>query len=258
MPKIEVELDDKGEFVGTLPTELDAVLQRIKATAHGEGYGKGNQKAAEEAKQQIADAIKAEKLKLDLQAPLEREKWAGIDEQNKLLKTQLETTLAESRKQTTLLSETHAIETTKRMEALAKRDERVRTLVNANLSALAAQAGARDESLAELAVILQNRIGYDDDMAPFVRDEQDPTKPAKTAAGNPLTLDVFVRQYLETHQHHRKPAPGKGGDARRGASLSGGHQGIPSAEAAGQRVSDGDRSPEAINELYLATRKKSA
>lgn len=255
--KLEVELDDKGEFVGTLPTELDAVLQRIRATSHGEGFGKGSQKAAEEAKQQIADAIKAEKLKLELQAPLEREKWAGIDEQNRLLKSQLEATLSESRKQLTLATETHALETTKRMDAMKKRDDRIKSLVNANLRGLAAQAGARDESLGELEVILQHRIGYDDDMVPFVTDEQDATKPAKTAAGHPLALDVFVKNYLELHAHHRKPAAARGGDARRGAAFSG--QGTPtSVAAAAKRIEDGDRSPQAINDLLLAGRKQAS
>jgi len=251
--KIEVDIDDKGEFVGAVPTELDAILKRLEATAHGTGYGKGAQKAAEEAKQQIADAIKAEKLKLDAQAPLEREKFASIAEQNTLLKTQLETTLQESRKQLTSREEVHAIETTKRVEAMTKLSAKVKTLVNANLKALAAQAGAREESVGELEVILQHRIGYDDDLEPYVKGEDG--QPAKTAAGHPLGMDAFVKQYLENHPHHRKPTAGKGGDARRGASLSGGQ--VPATvDAARARIDAGDRSADAINDLFKAGRRQ--
>jgi hypothetical protein len=253
MPKVEVDIDDKGEFVGQLPTELDAILTRIKSTAHGEGFGKGSQKAAEEAKQQIADAIKAEKLKLEAAMPLERQKFAEIEETNKLLKSQLETTLQESRKNMTTVSEAHALEITKRAEALTKRNQKIEGLVTANLRAMAAQAGARDESLGELEVILKHRIGFDDDMEPFVKSEDG--TPAKTTAGNALPMDVFVKQYLDNHPHHRKPAPSRGGDARGGASLR--HTApVTTAQAARDRVEQGDRSIDAINDLFNATRKQ--
>lgn len=251
MPKFEIELDDKGEFLGQLPTEFDAVLQKLRSVSHGEGYGKGSQKAAEEAKKQIDDAVRVEKMKLEASMPLERMKWQEIDDLNKSLKTQLETTMQESRKNLTAREEAHAVELTKRMDSEKKRNEKIRGLVNANLRALSAQAGARDESLGELEVILQHRIGYDDDMEPFVRAEDG--SPAKTAAGNPLPLDVFVKQYLENHPHHRRPASGRGGDARRGASLSG--TPAPASMAAAKERYEQDRSPEAINELFLAGRK---
>lgn len=255
MPKFEIEVDDKGEFVGTLPTEVDTILNRIKATSHGEGFGKGSQKAAEEAKQQIADAIKAEKLKLEMQQPLERQKFSEIEETNKLLKSQLETTLQESRKNLTTVTEAHALEVTKRAEALSKRNAKIEGLVTSNLRSLAAQAGARDESLPELEVILKHRIGFDDDMEPYVKGEDG--QPAKTTAGNALPIDVFVKQYLDNHPHHRKPTPGRGGDARGGASL-GGRPAPASRDAALSRMESGDRSLDAINEAYNATRQRSA
>src|SRR5262245_21795267 len=221
MPKFEIEIDDKGEFVGELDAAFTAVLEKVKSASHGEGYGKGAQKAAEEAKGQIEAAIKAEKAKLEAEQPLLKAKWDGIDQENKHLRTQLDTTVTENRKRMTELSESHATELTQRMEALAKRNDKIKGLVNQNLRSLAAQAGAREESLTELEVILQHRIGYDEHMEPFVIAE-DGKGPAKTAAGNPLGIDVFVKQYLDNHTHHRKPAPGRGGDARGGASLRGG------------------------------------
>jgi hypothetical protein len=101
----------------------------------------------------------------------------------------------------------------------------------------------------ELEVILQHRIGYDDDMEPYVKGEDG--QPAKTTAGNPLGIDVFVKQYLDNHPHHRKPAPA--GAAMRAAAP-------PCADASRRRnraiarvrVSEGDRSLDAINELFKA------
>lgn len=252
MPKFELELDDKGDFVGTLPPEFDSVLTRIKSTSHGEGFGKGSQKAAEEAKQQIADAVKDAKRKMEMEAPLERAKFEEIDTRNKLLATQVESMAQEHRKTLTQTAETHALEITKRAEALTKRNQKIQRLVTANLRSLAAQAGARDESLAELEVILQHRIGFDDDMEPYVKGEDG--QAAKTTAGNALPIDVFVKQYLDNHPHHRKPVPGRGGDARGGASLHG-RPAPQSADAARTRVAEGDRSLDAINELFQSTRR---
>jgi len=256
MPKFDIEVDDKGEFVGALAPEFAAVLDRLRTTSHGEGYGKGAQKAAEEAKKQIEDAVKAEKLKLEASMPAERQRWQEIDDQNKLLKTQLETTISESRKTQTAREEAHADAITRQVAALGKRNDKIKELVNTGLRGLAAQHGARDESLPELEVILQHRIGYDDDMNPYVKAEDGTA--AKTAAGNPLALDVFVKQYLDNHPHHRKAAAGRGGDARGGATTRGyGHGTGPSgdASAARARVESGDRSIDAINDLFNATRK---
>jgi hypothetical protein len=255
MPKFEIELDEKGEFLGTLPTEFTAVLDKLKSTAHGEGFGKGNQKAAEEAKKQIEMQLATEKAKWDAGLPGERAKWDSIEDENKHLKTQLDTTLGEQRKRMNEREEAHAQEVTRRAEREAKRDTKIRDLVNQNLKSLAARAGARDESLAELEVILQHRIGYTDDMEWFVKDEAG--QPAKTTAGNPLPLDVFVKQYLDNHPHHRKAAVGQGGGARGGASFGGGHA-PPALDTARARVEAGDRSPDAINDLFNATRKKGA
>jgi hypothetical protein len=255
MPKFEIEIDDKGEFLGTLPAEMSTILDKLKTTAHGEGFGKGSAKAAEEAKKQIEDAVRAEKLKLEQSMPLERAKWDGIEQDNKHLKSQLETTLTEQRKRSTEIAEAHATEITQRAAALSKRDGRIRELVNASLRTMASAAGARDESLAELEVILQHRIGYDDDMQPFVRAEDGTA--AKTTAGNPLPIDQFVKQYLDNHPHHRKPAPGRGGDARGGASLHGSsaRTSTVSSAQARERIDGGDRSLDAINELFIAGRK---
>lgn len=254
MAKFEIELDEKGEFIGTLPNEVTAVLERIKATAHGEGFGKGNQKAAEEAKAQITSTVAAEKAKWEASLPAERAKWAEIESLNTHLKTQLDTTIQESRKNLTTREEAHAAEITRRVDLEGKLVTKIRGLVNDNLRALASKLGARDESLSELEVILQSRIDYSDPTQPFVRGEDG--QPAKTTAGNPLPFDVFVKQYLDAHPHHRKPTNTAGGGARGGASMQG-HQ-LPTFDAARERVAKGDRSLDAINEMFQAGRKKAA
>lgn len=256
MPKFEIEIDDKGEFLGELPPELKTIKERWEIAAHGTGFRNGQGKAEEDAKRKLDEAIKAERLRLEASMPAERAKWAEIEEQNKTLKSQWENTIAEHRKTLTAREEAHATEILKRTEAIKVRDQRIRDGVKANLRALAAQNGAREESLEELEIVLQHRIGFDDDMQPFVRGEDG--SPAKTTAGNPLGLDVFVRQYLDNHPHHKKPAAGKGGDARSGASLTAPRTDTPTLDAARARIDNGDRSPQAINDLFEATRRRRA
>jgi hypothetical protein len=258
MPKFEIELDDKGEFVGAVAPEFVSVLDRIKSASHGEGFGKGAQKAAEEAKAQIASTVAAEKIKLESAFAADRVRWGEIEELNKVLKTQLDGTMQEHRKTLTAQSEAHADEITRRVKALTVRDDQIRALVNQSLKGLAAQFGTHEESLPELEVILQHRIGYTDDMVPFVRGEDG--QPAKTTAGNALGIDVFVKQYLDNHAHHRKPAPGRGGDARGGASLRAHGSGATDFDQAKARIDGGDRSVDAINEAFSArlSKRKSA
>lgn len=256
MPKLEIEIDDKGEFVGDLPTELKTIKERWEITAHGNGFRSGQGKAEEEARKKLEDALKAERLKLEASMPAERAKWADIEEQNKTLKAQWESTIGEHRKTITAREEAHATEILKRTEAIKVRDQRIRDAVNSNLRALAAQNGARDESLSELEIVLQHRIGYDDTMQPYVKAEDG--TPAKTTAGNPLPIDVFVRTYLENHAHHKKPTTGRGGDARHGATLTAPRTDAPTIDAARTRIDSGDRSPQAINDLFEASRKRRA
>jgi hypothetical protein len=147
MAKVELELDDKGEFVGQLPAEVDAILKRIEIQAHGTGYRSGQGKAAEDAKKQIEDAIKAERAKLEAQMPLERERFLATEEENKTLKQQLTDTMRESSKSLTKREEAHAEEITKRAEMLKKRDARIQQLTVAQVKTEAIRAGARTNKI---------------------------------------------------------------------------------------------------------------
>jgi len=253
MPRIELEIDDKGDIVGDAPELLKGIFTRIETTAHGQGFGKGAAKAAEEAKAQIASAVAAEKAKLEAMAPLEKEKYLRESEENKTLKQQMLEAARETDRTIKAREEAHATQLLERAEALKKRNAKIVDLTKAQLRSAAQASGARDESLDELEVILHASIGYTDDMEPFVK-SGDGT--AKTVQGKPQSIGAFVKEYLDGHSHHRKPAAGAGGGARGGASFNGGHGGHVTVDAAKSRVESGDRSAGAINELFEATRKR--
>jgi hypothetical protein len=255
MARIELEIDDtKGEIVGDVPEAVKAILARVENTAHGAGFGKGAAKAAEEAKAQIAAAVAAEKAKIEAMAPLEREKYQRESEENKTLKQQMLEASRETDRTMKAREEAHATQLLERAEALKKRNAKIVDLTKAQLRGEARAAGARDESLAELEVILHSSVGYTDDMEPYVK-AGDGT--ARTVQGKPMSIDAFVKEYLDGHSHHKRPAAGAGGGARGGASFHG-HNTNVSADSARERVASGDRSPSAVNELFEATRKKPA
>ena len=255
MASLEIELDDKGELVGQTPAELDVLLKRIEASAHGRGYSKGMSEAAEAAKKQIADNVAAELAKREALAPQEREKYARIDEENQRLKKKLLEDSSEADRLLKSSEEKHARELLSRADALKARESQIHKQVRANIRGLAAAAGARDESLSELETILWASIGFDEAMEPFVKEE---SGQAMMLHGKPIALDAYIKQYLDQHPHHKKAPTGQGGSARGGASFRGTPKEGLTVEAAERRIHDGDRSTAAINELFEATRRKSA
>jgi hypothetical protein len=254
--RIELELDEaKGEIVGDVPEPIKALFARIENTAHGAGFGKGAAKAAEEAKAQIAAAVAAEKAKLEAMAPLEKEKYLREAEENKTLKQQMLESSREMDRAMKSREEAHASQLLERADALKKRNARIVELTKAQLRGEARAAGARDESLDELEVILHSSIGYNDDMEPFVK-SGDGTP--KTVQGKAQSLGSFVKEYLDGHTHHKRPAQGQGGGARGGASTHGHAGGPVNLEAARAAVLADPRSASALNDLFEASRKKSA
>ena len=256
MGRIEIELDDKGELLGEVPEGLQALFKRTESSAYGQGYGKGVQKAAEDAKKQIEDNLRAELAKREALAPLEKEKYARIEEDNLSLKTRLAEAMREADRTMKSREETHARELVDRAEAIKRREARIQELTKRSLRALAISHGAREESLSELEVILGSSIGFDDEMEMFVLDE---AGEPRTVHGRPMKMDEYVKDYLDTHPHHRKPPATAGGSARGGATLHGYPQGSTvSVDAARRRINEGDRSPGAIDELFQATRRPKA
>lgn len=256
MPKFEIEIADDGTLAGTPPTELDAIFKRIETTAHGSGYTKAKAETEEAAKARIEAAVIAERARLEALAPLQRDQYERESAENKTLKAQL---LDVSRSHSDALKqqeERHAQALLERTERNKKFADRIVSLTKDALKGYATRYGARDESLPELEVILHSSIGYDDDMQPYVRN---PDGSKRTVQGKDLPLDAFVKEYLESHTHHRKPQQAGGGGARGGATVHGFHGGVqPSVDAARARIESGDRSADAINDLWNALPKRAA
>jgi hypothetical protein len=187
-------------------------------------------------------------------APLEAEKHARIAEENAILQARLQEHLTASERAIKSREEAHAKEIVARSEALQKRDGKIKDLVKAQIRADALAAGAREESLPELEVILATSIGYDDNMEPFVSDGDG--KPL-VQHGRQVGLTQFVKSYVDSHPHHRKPPAGHPGNARGGASYYGAPS-APSLDSARARIESGDRSPAAVTELFEAGRKRQA
>lgn len=257
MATFQIELDDKGDFVGQLPPEVAEAHKRIGIMAHGNGFQAGREKAVEEAKKQLADTLQAERAKWDAQLPLEREKWDGIERENTTLKQQLTDTLREHQKTLTKFQESHAEEIMRRAQAIDKRNGKISNLVAANIRALLTQHGAADGAIPLLEhFILEKHVGFDEDMEPFVKG--DDGRPMKTNTGNAVALDTFVKQYIESTPQFRKPPAGQGGGARGGASFHQGAHGAVTFKDAVERYQSGDRTAETVNDLFEASRRKKA
>lgn len=97
----------------------------------------------------------------------------------------------------------------KYQQEINRRTERIKRSVRSEIQAAALKAGARDESLDELADLLGPRVALNDDLDPVVlgADGQ------PDAAG----IDGLVTRYLESKPHHRRGTPGKTMDAAGGA-----------------------------------------
>jgi hypothetical protein len=250
--KIEVELDDKGELAGKLPAELEALFKRTETTSYGTGLTKGREAALAEAQKLADEKLAQERAKWEKDNPVARVK--ELEEEN-LKFRESEATLAkrygDNARQR---EETHAKEMADRAEQVAKRDAQLTKALKATIRGAAMAAGARDESLAELENLLIARVTRDADLEPVVLGDDE--KPI-TVQGKPISVETFVKQYIDRNQHHKKPQGGKGGGASGGASLHGGGQ-VPSEDAARARIEAGDKSPAAIDALFQATRKQKA
>lgn len=253
MPRLELEIDEKGDIQGDLPEPLKAILAKEQTMAYGNGFKNGVSETTEKTKKQFEDTLKAELAKKDALAPLEREKFARIEEENTALNTRLTEAMRESNQTLRGREEAHARELLSRTDALKARDQRIEELVSEHLEGLAMSAGAREESLPELKLILGNYIGYTDERKPFVKGEDG--QPRRLANGQPVALKAFVKDYLDTHPHHKAPLKGAGGGARGGATLRGVGD-TPSLDHAKKRIDSGDRSAGAINELFEASRRR--
>lgn len=100
-----------------------------------------------------------------------------------------------------------------------RRTERIKRSVRAEIQSAALKAGARDESLDELADLLGGKVSLNDDLDPVVLG----------ADGQPdaTGIDGMVARYLDSKPHHKRGTPGQsmaaaGGSFRQQGTVTGG------------------------------------
>jgi 23S rRNA pseudoU1915 N3-methylase RlmH len=252
MAQFTIEIDDKGDLVGTAPAELDGIFKRIESTGHGAGYTKAQQEATEKLKAEIERVRTEEAARVRAEQPHLTEKLSRFESDNQALNKQVQDNAREYTKNLTAREEAHARVLTEQAERQKKLVTRIEASTRQVLKGMAKALGARDESMDELDIILAGSIGYTDEMEPFVKN---PDGTTRSHLGKPMSIEAYVKDYLDTHPHHRKPAQGQGGGARGGASFQG-HSHAVSFDAAKARIESGDRSAGAINEAFEALRKR--
>lgn len=212
MPEITIEVGDDGS-IAKMPEAVQKLIDKA--------FGQGQAKAADElAKKGKADPVEVERLKT-LEVENSKLKEAEAIREKRYEDAQLE---ADKRHQAAIADERKAADALK--AEIAKRDQRIYDAAKKDIRAAALEAGARKESLPELEVLIGGRIGLDDALLPFVRDEKDAGKPLLDKDGKAVSVEGFVQQYLADHPHH-KAAPigrgtgGGGGQSLRGVALTG-------------------------------------
>jgi hypothetical protein len=253
MARVEIEFDDQGNVVGEAPAPFLAYVERETTKGYGNGFKNGASETQVKSAKQFEETLKAELAKKDALAPMERAKYAQMEEETKALNARFTQAITDHTKTLRERDEAHSREILARSEAVTARNKRIDALVQDQLEGYAIAFGARDESLPELKVILKNYIGYTDDMDIFVKDADGN---ARIVSGKAMSPKAFVREYLDNHPHHQKPKGGVGGGARGGASFHRSPIDTVSVDKAAQRIHSGDRSPSAINELFEAGRRK--
>ena len=251
---LQIEIGDDGEITGDVPTALDTIFKRIETNAKKVAFGEGVEQAAKDAKKQIEETVAHEKAMLEARAPYDKQRLEQLETDHATLAGKLTEASKETDRVRKALEEQHAKDLIDRASRLEAHKERIRTLTRSQIRAEALQAGARDESLDELEIILQSYMGYTDDMEPFVKG---PDGKPLTVQGKEIGLSMFVKDYLDKHPHHRKVAASQQRAYPYGqaASMHGLGQ-TGDFDAAMQKVADGDRSASAINAMFEASRAR--
>jgi len=220
MAVLEVEVNEDGS-IGKLPDQV----QKFLDDKYREAFGKGAAKAAAEAQTQLQREIDKIKRTGGGDATL-AEKASNLEAELSALKEQEAIRAKDFDEAKRLIAERHqkdldakAADIAARDKEIARRTERIKQLVTSDIKIAALKHGAREESLAELDVLLSRRVGLNDELLSFVADAEG--KPALDKDGNPVTIEGLVQQYLTDHPHHKAAASGRGGRAAGGRSLAG-------------------------------------
>lgn len=219
MPTLSVEVGDNGD-IGTLPPELQKFLDKRIGQVTREEREKAEKRIEDARKQAAGDPEALERLK-------------SIEAENSRLKEAEATRKKNYEEAQKIRDERYANDLKERDERIAaaqkdvtQRTERIVALARNEVRSIAAQLGARPESLDELVLILGPRISLNEHLESFVTDAKDASKPGLDADGKPFTVEGFVGKYLADHPHHKSATPGRGGGGRGGRSTTG-DQGTP-------------------------------
>ena len=220
MAKVEIEVSDDGTIdFSALPEAVAAPFQ----SEFNKAFQKGSFKKSEELRPHLANKEEHDELERLRQETHDRE-VADSEKQRQYEEAKAKT------------AEQHQAELAARQTEITKRDTRIQHGLRAEIRAAALAAEAREESLEELALILAPRLGLDGDFNTIVKNADG--EPATDKDGKALSIDSFVTDYLESHQHHRRPQGGKGGGATGGASTQGVATGHTERDAAVQAVKE--------------------
>jgi F0F1-type ATP synthase membrane subunit b/b' len=209
MAELTIEVDDKGN-IGTLPEPV----QKFLDSKINDAFKRGAAKVEQDLKDRIADPAEKERLKLleEENSRFKEAKAKADKDYETAEKIKEERHLAALKEREEKLSQTQ--------QEIARRDTRLRASLGSEIKAAATAAGARDASLPELVKLL----GADLDLDPttleaFVKGTDG--KPKTDKAGQPVSIEGFVQQYLADNPHHLNSARGKSGRATGGASMQG-------------------------------------
>lgn len=214
---VNVEIDDAGN-VTTLPEPLQKLFDaRLK-----DAFKRGAEKVEKELVGKIPDAAERERLKL-----LEQENARFKEERALAEKNYEEARRLQEERLSKIAAEKDEHLKAKEAE-IAKRDDRLKRMLGAEIRAAAVAAGARDESLPELQQLLGAGLALDADLEPYVVGSDG--KPLEKD-GKRVSIEGFVTQYLADHPHHLRRASVTPAKAAGGVSYRGGAQPTAKAEA---------------------------
>jgi hypothetical protein len=199
--KVEIEIGDDGA-IGELPDPLQQFFdKRFK-----EAYQKGADKSEKAFKSLIVDPKELEELRTKAKE-LEDARLA-IAERDKDWKTAQD-----------IRDKRHADELKAERDAHTKTRTKVREFTGKSIRAAAVEAGARAESLDELESLIGSAVDFDEELNAFVKGADG--QPLVNDKGEKVSLEGYVREYLDKKPHHKAASPAKGGKAPGGAAYRG-------------------------------------
>jgi hypothetical protein len=233
MATVEIEIGENGE-IGKLPDDV----QKFFDKKYKEAYQKGADKSEAALKPHLVDPKELEDLRT-IKKEYEAQRIALLERDKKYEEAKGE------------IERRHATDIETERKAHGKTKNKIRELTGKSIRAAAVEAGARSESLDELERLIGADVDFDDTLEPFIKDAEG--KPLADKDGKPVTLEGYVKDYLDRKPHHKAGTHARGGKAPGGAHLKGSTTPQPgSREAARANLEENSSSVEAQRGLIAA------